>query len=353
MTKTRASADSHSVTGSLAPRPLDVPSRHRRPSPDPGSGVAAATCVLVALTLPTTLAAQEGHREDRDHSHEVSHEGHHEGLHFTHPLVTESISPDTKLRLDHRFFEFPDGERENSGVLEAEYAFSRSFSIEAGMPYSYSVTEPGNLEILLKFANYAFEEAGLLLGYGVEFGFPTNGTPEDEEEEEPSVTRSPRAGPLAGEGGAAGPTARRRSSVPAPRFTGGGAGVEAVLGTDEWEVAPFLNLGWKGGAWELVAWGIFGIPFNQEEQEEVGTEISYNLSAMYHASSRVQALLELDGSGGISGEPVGEDVVNLSPGLRVRVLPDRPLVLGTSVGVPLTEESGFDVRWKTSLFWHF
>lgn len=306
---------------------------------------------LALLILAGPVVAQDDH-----HGPEHAHGGaaHHAGLHFTHPLIAESISPDTKLRIDHQMFDFTDGEHENSGALEGEYAFSRSFSIEAGIPYSYTATEFGNFEVLFKFANYAFERAGVLLGYGLEVVAPTNGTPDGEVSEhehgaESSLPGRPQR--------ASYPTPRGRlggrAVVPAPRFSGGGGGVEATLGTQEWEVAPFLNAGLRRGPWELVAWALFAIPFNQAEPEEVGTELEYNVSVLYHVSARVQALLELDGSGGISGEAVGEDVANLSPGLRVRLLPDQPLVLGTSVGFPVSDEKAFDFRWATSLFWHF
>ena len=237
-----------------------------------------------------------------DHDHTSNHEQHEvDGLHFSHPLIAESVTPDTKLRIDHQFMDLSDGDQINVGNLETEYAFFRSFSIEAGLPYSYTDGEFGNLEVALKFANFALEIAGILLGYGVEFGFPT-------------------AGGL----------------------------LEA-----EWEIAPFLNIGVRSGELELVAWGIVGVPFSQEEGEEIETEIEFNLSALYHVSPRFEALLELDGAGGISGDSVGEDVVNLSPGVRFQPLPNGPLVIGSSIGIPLTNEEQFTTRWTTSVFWHF
>lgn len=314
-------------------------------------------CLLAALAWAApggSLQAQEG-EHPHDHSAEAAQAGHTHGsgLHFTHPMIAESVSPDTKVRLDHQYFEFPDGDTEHSGVLETEYAFARSFSVEAGLPYSYSAGAFGNAQVLLKFANYAFEEEGVLLGYGLEFGFPTNGAPEGHEHEEEHEHEHSASG--VPEGAERGPAGAAAEFPPDPRFHGG-TGVEGTLGTEEWEVAPFLNVGYRNGALELVGWGIFGIPFGQAEQSEVGTELSWNLSGLYHVSPRVQALVELDGSGGVSGPEVGEDVVNLSPGVRVRVLPDEPLVVGTSVGFPVAsgaEEDPFDLRWKTSLFWHF
>ena len=46
--------------------------------------------VLGALYLPVSASGQEEHEDD----------GLEHGLHFFHPIFTESISPDTKVRLD-------------------------------------------------------------------------------------------------------------------------------------------------------------------------------------------------------------------------------------------------------------
>ncbi|MFQ5530156.1 MAG: hypothetical protein ACE5FP_07365 [Gemmatimonadota bacterium] len=290
--------------------------------------------VLVTITMLAGAAAQTAWAQDHEHEDE----GHsHDGLHFTHPLIAESVTPDTKLRLDHQFLDLPDGDKIHVGNLEAEYAFFRSFSIEAGLPYSYTGSQAGNLEVALKFANFDFEDSGILLGYGIEFGFPTAG--EGEEEEELPVAAS-RPAVLTGF-----PAALLGANS---QSSSGGA-----IGEAEWEIAPFLNIGIMAGNLELVAWGIFGIPFAQEEGEEVETEIEYNISALYHFSPRFEGLLELDGAGGISGHAVGEDVLNLSPGIRVQPFSDSRFVLGTSVGFPLTNEEAFSTRWTTSLFWHF
>lgn len=298
--------------------------------------------VLAALLI-SIAASQLGVRRAaaQEHTHDIADPAgdHHRGLHFTHPLIAESVSPDTKLRLDHQFLDLPDGDQLNIGVLEGEYAFMRAFSIEAGLPYSYTDAGFGNLEVSLKFANFALEKYGILLGYGVEVGFPT--AAKHEPESVPVLaTRAVRVGD--------GPPAVRRVDARPLRSNSGGE-----LGEPEWELAPFLNIGLKRGALELVAWGALGVPFGQDGGEEVSTDVGYNLSALYHLSPRWQAVLELDGSGGISGPTVGSDVVNISPGLRWQVLRDTPLVLGTSVGFPLTHEEEFGARWVTSLFWHF
>jgi len=297
---------------------------------------------LSAITLRAdrVTAQEHEHEHDEEHQHGIADPAgdHHLGLHFTHPLIAESVSPDTKIRIDHQFLDLPDGDQLNIGVLEGEYAFMRAFSIEAGIPYSYTDAAFGNLEVALKFANFALEEYGLVLGYGVEFGFPTAA----EHEEEVSPALATLAATLDGP-----PKITRVDPRPLNSSSGG------ELGEPEWELAPFLNIGWKRGALEVVAWGKLGVPFAQDAGDEVATELGYNLSALYHVSPRWQAVLELDGSGGISGPTVGEDVLNLSPGLRWRIFADTPFVIGTSVGFPLTHEESFGTRWVTSVFWHF
>ena len=287
--------------------------------------LAAAMVIAAPLTRHGTVAGQ-----DHDHPPE-EHDIHHSGLHFPHPIITDSVSPDTKVRLDHQLTGLEDGDHVNVGAIEAEYAFIPAFSIEVALPYSYTDGVAGNFEAALKFANFALADMGILLGYGLEVGFPTAGEVEEEEE---------AGGHLLSVG--AWPT---RDFVARSSSSGG---FEA-----EWELSPFLNIGFKSGRLEVVAWGRLGVPFDLPEDEEPEVELGYELAALYHASSRLDALVELDGTGGLSGEAVGEDVLNLSPGLRFQVLADQPLVLGTSVGFPLTSEETFDTRWVVSAFWHF
>ncbi len=122
--------------------------------------------ILMHGVGPRIATAQE------DHEHEEPSETHHRGLHFSHPLFTESVTPDTKVRLDFgRVWE--DEENESGVEFEAEYGLHRSFSILALIRYVFldaeaepSVSSLGSVEIALKFANFAFEQAGVLLGYG-------------------------------------------------------------------------------------------------------------------------------------------------------------------------------------------
>ena len=156
----------------------------------------------------------------------------------------------------------PDASTQTLG-LELEYAFHRAFSIEAGVPFTRldlddesGTSKLGNAEVALKFANYAFESRGLLLGYGIEFGLPT-GSEAD------------------------------------------GIGSDHIV-----ELEPFFNVGFKQKDWELVAFTTFGIPTNQES-EEVETELVTNVSTLYHVNPRLQLLLEFDGESVLSGEDIG------------------------------------------------
>ena len=142
-----------------------------------GSGLPGARShrwlLIVALFITplTGMKAQE-HEANHDHDH----------LHFSHPLVTESPSPDTKLRLDYigTRTSDPTGVSENTFRLEGEYSFNHSVSLAIVTPF-ISRTAPaaerasglGNIELSLKAASLAFGERGLLLGGGLSAALPT------------------------------------------------------------------------------------------------------------------------------------------------------------------------------------
>jgi hypothetical protein len=274
------------------------------------STLAASLVLLAASALARPLAAQA-------HGHEHEH-GHAGRLHFVHPLIAESVSPDTKVRLDYLF---RDPGSEGELELEGEYAFHPSFSIEAGVHYDPAAAELGETHLLFKFANYAFAERGVLLGYGLSLGLPTGG----------------------GHGHAA-------------EEHGHEAGHDHEHGHAEgdiYEIAPFLNAGVMLGKLELVGWTLFRIPTNQELQENVETNLGYNLSALYHVNPRLQALLELDGAAGLSGAAAERRVANLTPGVKVQPLARSNLSVGLGIGVPLTQDREFDTRALISAFYHF
>ena len=136
-----------------------------------------ATILLLQFTTPeVAISSGDGH------SHET------QGLHFSHPLISESPSPDTKIRLDYSFLDV-DGEVEDEELgeegegpqkfkestinIELEYAFTRNISIEADIPYTFLNVSGGsnenhfnNIEVGLKLASFILEEYGILLGGG-------------------------------------------------------------------------------------------------------------------------------------------------------------------------------------------
>ena len=254
--------------------------------------------VALLVCLPGQL---RGQNNDIDHEHD---------LHFTHPIFTESVSPDRKVRLDFGR-EWEDEGTGSELEVEVEYPFHRSFSVEVGVPYGFSSPDEGSsesnlgsAEVALKFANFAFENSGVLLGYGLEVGIPT------------------------------------------------GDSSKGIGDGHIWELEPFLNIGVKTGNVELVAWSRFGIPTNQRDDEEIETEIAYDFSMLYHFSPRVQGLVELNGHGGLSGEEVGEGIISLSPGIKLAPFAERSLFVGVGGSFPLGEQE-LKAQVKLALFYHF
>lgn len=318
------------------------------------SAPAGLACLLLAAALVATPDAVRAQEHEHEHAGEHSHtgDGHHAGLHFTHPLFAESVSPDRKVRLNYGYFDLPEaGEEEHSASLGLEYSISRGFSVEASFPYSFTDEAAGITEVALKFANFALEEHGLLLGYGLATGIPTSGADEGghDHDHQDHAHHGRRDRSTVGQTG--GP--RFPNGIPSPALDGGGGAVHATLGRDHWELSPFFNVGFKSGAWELVGFGTLGVPTGDPPEDEGGVGISYNASVLYHAGSRIDLLAELHGRGGIQGHPVGEDVVNLAPGIRWQVLPDRPLVLGVGASFPVSAREDYDGRILASLFYHF
>jgi len=141
--------------------------------------------------------------------------------HFSHPLVSESPSPDTKARLDY-FFANEAGTDRHTVRFEAEYAFTPWLSLEVEAPYTFldpheeeATDRLVNVEVRMKYANFTFAEYGLLLGGGIKFGLPTG----NEEK---------------------------------------GIGSDHVL-----EVEPFVDFGYRRNRWEIVGFTSFSLPVNE------------------------------------------------------------------------------------------
>jgi hypothetical protein len=259
----------------------------------------------------------------------IAHEDHTHpgGLHFSHPLITESPSPDTKIRLDY-FFLNVDGEvedeelgeegegpskyKENTVNLELEYAFTRNISIEADIPYTFINPDEGKdvshfntIDVGVKLATFVLEEYGILLGGGLEFGLPTGDD-------------------------------------------------DKGIGSDNiWEIEPFLSFGWKYKILEVVSFLHLGIPVNQKGDQDEGNELGYNLSTLVHATDWLEVLLEFDGETVLNGEEEGESVLNIDPGLKFKPFKSQELHVGFGAGFPVTHDEEFEVRLIASVFYHF
>lgn len=245
------------------------------------------------------------------HTHTHSHDG---LLHFSHPLITESPSPDTKVRFDYFFRKVEGGASyEHTARFEGEYAFFPWLSAEVDAPYTYIDSDVdghrSNLDtvsVAVKYANFTFAQHGVLVGGGIELGLPTGDD-------------------------------------------------DKGIGSDhELEVAPYIDAGWKVGPFELVGFLEFGIPVNQpaDEKDEVDLELGYNVSLLYHVTPRIEAIIELNGGSVALGEE-NEAVLNLSPGVKVQPWPNLPLQIGVGVSFPLTGDDAYDVQTILSVFLHF
>ena len=258
-----------------------------------GSGVLGAhsrclTLIAVLLFLPLNPIYAQEHEEDHDHDHDHDH------LHFSHPLVTESPSPDTKLRLDYIGTRTSDpiGVHDNTFRLEGEYAFNHGVSLAIVTPF-ISRTAPaterasglGNIEISLKAASLAFGEDGVLLGGGLSAALPTG-----------SDTK--------------------------------GIGSAHII-----ELEPFLDAGYKRSALELVGFAILSSTFHRQAGDVAERSLTFNFSALYQLESRLEGMIEVATARALVGPESGTQQTFIAPGLKVYPFTNRSLMFGASVEV--------------------
>ena len=255
-----------------------------------GSELCAATSrrlLLVAafFLLPyATTHAQE--HEEGDHDHDHDH------LHFSHPMVTESPSPDTKLRLDFLAARTSGslGLHENTFRLEGEYAFNHSVSLAIVTPF-ISRTAPaterasglGNIELSLKAASLAFGERGLLLGGGLSVALPT------------------------------------------------GSDAKGIGSGHVVELEPFLDAGYKRDEFELVGFALLSSTFRRQAGDEAERNLTFDFSALYRLQSRLEGLIELTTARALVGAESGSQQTFIAPGFKVYPFTNRKLMFGASV----------------------
>ena len=239
--------------------------------------------ILISALLITPLNSVHSQEHDDDHDHDH--------LHFSHPLVTESPSPDTKLRLDFLGSRTgnPITSRENTFRLEAEYAFTHSLSLAVVAPFIFR-TAPvaerasglGNLEVSLKAASVAFGEHGLLLGGGLSAELPTGNDSK-------------------------------------------GIGSSHVL-----ELEPFVDAGYKRDALEFVGLAALSSTFRRRPGEEAERDLSFDISTLYRIHARLEGLLEVTTSRALIGPESGTQQTFIAPGLKVYPFSSSKLMFGAS-----------------------
>jgi hypothetical protein len=271
---------------------------------------------LVLLTALLTVIAAAGFGGEALASEEGEGSEAGEPLEFSHPLVSNTPQPETYVRFLYDYFNEPRHEHEPGAdrhrlTVGAEYAPIRSLGLELFVPYTFLNPDEGsstdrldNLELSAKYASFAFEEHGLLLGGGLALDLPTG----DEDK-------------------------------------GIGSSHTVVI-------EPFLDFGYKLNRFELIGFTNFGFPVNEGHEDEADLELSWNLSFLYRIKDRFQYLLEFEGEHDFGGENDGFNVVNISPGIKYMVLKNR-LSLGASVRLPLTQDKEFYVSPRFSVFYNF
>lgn len=262
-----------------------------------------AIAFAFASSIVAPCSGQAQHAPDDDHHHAL--------VHFSHPLFTESPSPDTKVRLDYLYADLADQLSDNTIRVEAEYAFSRNWSIEVNLPMtSHSendvrTTAVGSGEIALKLASFASAKHGLLLGGGIGFGVPTG---------------SDRKG------------------------IGSGHLVE---------IEPYLDLGYMHDAIELVSFASWSVSTRRKAGEDQEQQAALAASLMYHVNRCLESLLEMEARHTLAGEDSGNDVINIGAGLKYHIPGNESLVLGLGGRIPITDHREFRHEIIVSALYHF
>ena len=280
--------------------------------------------VVAGAALSSSAEARSDHAHDaHDHGHdhgngsELGHAGagaHAAHPHFTHPLVTESPIPENQVRFNAGFVAASDGEPDELEVeASVEVALTPNVGLELALPYVW--IDPGgdgdsdgvgNAEAALKFASYRYGRSGLVLGAGLELALPTG----DDE---------------------------------------AGTGDDRQVGLE-----PYLGFGYRRGDFETIGILRFGVPVNERpgDEDEVDLELAADLSLLYHLTPRVAGLLEFNGAAVVAGDS-DETVLSVNPGVSFDASGDGRLRVGVGLGLPLTDDAGYDYEARTMVILHF
>lgn len=265
---------------------------------------------LAAAAAPARAQADSTRSPDEHHGHHEHDE--HGALHFSHPLQTESPSPDTKLRLDYAASWAGHGASaltEHAVRVEGEYAFSPALSLAVTVPYvalrgALHASGVGNTELSLKAASLRWGARGVLVGGGMELGLPTGS----------SAVTLEEGSPL--------------------------------------ELSPFADVAWKRGGLEVVAFGYYGTTVNNPEGAEAERTLNLDGSVLYPVSHAIEALVEVGTVHHLAGDLTGSSSA-IAPGLKLYPFTNRSLMFGVSVPIGMSGEMR-DVRGlMVSAFYHF
>jgi hypothetical protein len=240
--------------------------------------------VATFFLVPFAGTHAQEHGEDHDHDH----------LHFSHPMVTESPSPDTKLRFDFigAHASGPAGFHENTFRLEGEYAFNHNVSLAIVTPFISRTAPPaerarglGNVELSLKAASLAFGQHGLLLGGGLSAALPT------------------------------------------------GSDAKGIGSAHIVELEPFLDAGYKLDAVELVGFATLSSTFRRRAGEDAERNFTFDFSALYRIQSRLEGLIEVTTMRALIGAESGSQQTFIAPGFKVYPFTNRKFMFGASVEI--------------------
>lgn len=267
--------------------------------------------IPIAGAIGILILAAPAAAQSHAHSHEHAAPG---GLHLAHPIVGESVAPDTKVLLEYQRSAGVDGSAASAAAeLTLAYAPARRLGVELGLPLHHPAGGEGVIgapHLGLHLASFALERHGIVLGYGVEV----------------------QLGDAEGQGHAAHAHAAEE-----------GAGEEAHA-----PLQARLGAGYKVGGLELIASARAGIT-----RHAPLSGFGYNASALYSASSRVQPVLEVYGesAGGSHGAPVGP--VHLAPGLRVQPVEGSGVRITAGYSAPLLGRPGASPHASLGVLYHW
>ncbi len=265
----------------------------------------ACASLLPVVLFTVSLGAQTpaNPSENEGHAH----------LHFSHPMVTESPSPDTKLRFDfvHLRSSGAIPAQVNEYRAEYEYGFTDALSLAFVVPY-VSISSPasaranglGDIELQLKGASFAWDEHGMLAGGGVSAGLPT------------------------------------------------GSDEKGIGSGHIYEIAPFVDIALRRGELETVAFLSFSSTFNERKAESRERSARLDASALFRVHPQIEILGEISSTRELNAAGGANQETFLAPGLKWRPAKWTGLALGVSAlfGVGKMRDTS---ALQFSAFYHF